>query len=79
MLWLINTDATAADGYGTKMSARNQLHVRGRRLMMPTWSLQGLAQFRIALAEFSEESHVLDGAAVRLREFRERMNWSTFA
>ena len=92
---IINTDLGAANGYGTKMSPRNQtvplvesqhhvidptnpggalddgvehrLHVGGRaaddaehlgrcRLM-----LQRLAQFRVALAEFLEQAHVLDG------------------
>ena len=39
----------------------------GERLMMPSTSagrrlmLQGLAQFRVALAEFLEQPHVLDG------------------
>ena len=95
ILWLINTDLDAGDGYGTKMSPRNhsvplaesqhhvinptnpcgalddgvehRLHVRGRaaddaehlgrcRLM-----LQRLAQFCVALLEFFEQPHVLDG------------------
>src|SRR5687768_316088 len=94
ILWLINTDFDAGNGYRTKMSPRNhsvalvesqqhvinptnprgalddgvehRLHVRrraaddaehlGRRRLM----LQRLAQFRVALAEFSEQADVLD-------------------
>ena len=95
ILWLINTDLDAANGYGTKMSPRNhsvplaesqhhvinptnprgalddgiedRLHVRGRaaddaeHLGCRRLMLQRLAQFCVALLEFLEQAHVLDG------------------
>jgi hypothetical protein len=95
MVWLINTDLDAADGYGAKMSPQNhsvplvesqhhvidpanpgralddgvenRLHVC-RRAADDTehlggcgLMLQSFPQFSVALAEFPEESHVLDG------------------
>ena len=56
-----NPGGALDDGVEDRLHVRRRAaddaeHLGGRRLM-----LQGLAQFRVALAEFPEQAHVLDG------------------